>query len=551
MSDIMNDELDTMGKSSAEAVSVDKEGIAKRKSPIEGAKTRTPRRKATVGKSAAKKTESTEVETKDVAIKESAPKKPSARKRAKTRPTTLEQDALTGQAQPSIATSPVDKACVEGEENTLPQSERRGRGLRAIVSRNRRKNSNKREDLSSKEELKEPHKERQSKNRSSKPFSDGDLCFEQIVSGQFDDAWSSTEGRHQKKRVLSPEPESPKLHKVLAQAGMGSRLEMEAMILQGRISVNSEPAHIGQRIQFGDQVRINGRLIKVQIEQPAPRVLVYHKPVGEIVTHDDPQKRPTVFRKLPRLKQGKWLSIGRLDINTEGLLLFTNSGEVANSLMHPRFGVEREYAVRVLGGLSDEDKQMLLDGVELEDGRAHFKALVDGGGEGANQWYRVVIAEGRNREVRRMIESCGKVVSRLIRIRYGAVTLPPGLKQGSWSEISGDELQGLGHLLGGKAKALINGTHKNNADNKGTPKNKNFKRDASRKGRSQNNGVHSERNYNSNQPDPMRTSLGYIEHEAILPSFSKRERSGSNGSQGRGAGARKNNRNNRNSRSGY
>jgi 23S rRNA pseudouridine2605 synthase len=157
--------------------------------------------------------------------------------------------------------------------------------------------------------------------------------------------------------VLAPQPDTPKLHKVLAQAGLGSRLEMEQLITEGRISVNNEPAHIGQRIQFGDQIKVNGKPIRVRIAPPPPRVIAYHKPVGEVVTHDDPQNRPTVFRKLPRLQQGKWQSVGRLDLNTEGLLLFTSSGELANRLMHPRFGLEREYAVRVLGALSEEKQQ--------------------------------------------------------------------------------------------------------------------------------------------------------------------------------------------------
>ena len=161
---------------------------------------------------------------------------------------------------------------------------------------------------------------------------------------------------------------------MLAQAGLGSRLEMEQLILQGRISVNNEPAHIGQRIQFGDQVKVNGKPIRFRIAPPPARVIAYHKPVGEVVTHDDPQNRPTVFRKLPRLQQGKWQSVGRLDLNTEGLLLFTSSGELANQLMHPRFGLEREYAVRVLGALSNEEKQRLLDGVRLDDGMARSSA---------------------------------------------------------------------------------------------------------------------------------------------------------------------------------
>lgn len=179
--------------------------------------------------------------------------------------------------------------------------------------------------------------------------------FEDVVTGQFD-ADVVDPLVDLPKRVLSPQPESPKLHKVLAQAGLGSRLEMEQLILEGRISVNAEPAHIGQRIQFGDSIKVNGKPIRVRIDPPPPRVIAYHKPAGEVVTHDDPQNRPTVFRRLPKLFQGKWQSVGRLDLNTEGLLLLTSSGELANRLMHPRFGLEREYAVRVLGALSNEEK---------------------------------------------------------------------------------------------------------------------------------------------------------------------------------------------------
>ncbi len=218
------------------------------------------------------------------------------------------------------------------------------------------------------------------------------IRFADVISGQFDADEESPEVPPLK-RVLLPEADSPKLHKVLAQAGLGSRLEMEQLILQGRISVNNEPAHIGQRIQYGDQVKINGKPIRYRIAPPPPRVIAYHKPIGEVVTHDDPQNRPTVFRKLPRLQQGKWQSVGRLDLNTEGLLLFSSSGDLANQLMHPRFGLEREYAVRVLGALSSEEKQKLLDGVRLDDGMAQFGTIEEGGGEGSNCWYRVTISE--------------------------------------------------------------------------------------------------------------------------------------------------------------
>jgi len=260
------------------------------------------------------------------------------------------------------------------------------------------------------------------------------LRFDDVVSGAFD-AEQEQDLPLPTKRVLSAQPESPKLHKVLAQAGMGSRLEMEQLILEGRISVNGEPAHIGQRIQFGDTIKVNGKPVRVRMTPPPPRVLAYHKPAGEVVSHDDPQNRPTVFRRLPRLMQGKWQSVGRLDINTEGLLLLTSSGELANRLMHPRFGLQREYAVRVLGALSNEEMQRLLDGVRLDDGMAQFASIEDGGGEGANCWYRVTIGEGRNREVRRMFEAVGHAVSRLIRIRYGAMMLPRGLKRGAWVEL--------------------------------------------------------------------------------------------------------------------
>jgi 23S rRNA pseudouridine2605 synthase len=287
------------------------------------------------------------------------------------------------------------------------------------------------------------------------------IRFEDVVTGQYD-ADEEDVALEPFKRVLAPQPETPKLHKVLAQAGLGSRLEMEQLILEGRISVNGEPAHIGQRIQFGDMVKVNGKPIRVQIDPPPPRVIAYHKPAGEVVTHDDPQNRPTVFRRLPKLFQGKWQSVGRLDLNTEGLLLLTSSGELANKLMHPRFGLEREYAVRVLGALSNEEKKRLLDGVNLEDGVAQFGTIDAGGGEGANCWYRVTISEGRNREVRRMFEAVGHAVSRLIRIRYGAVVLPRGLKRGAFVELDERDIQDLTGAIGrSESRADPRGSNRN------------------------------------------------------------------------------------------
>ncbi len=248
------------------------------------------------------------------------------------------------------------------------------------------------------------------------------------------------------KRVLAPDPDAPKLQKVLAQAGVGSRRDMEDLIQQGAITVNGERAHIGQRISFRDRIAVNGKPIKFRIAPPTPRVVAYHKPAGEVVTHDDPQQRPTVFRRLPRLPHGKWLSVGRLDINTEGLLLFTNSGELANQLMHPRFGVEREYAVRVLGVLDKEGRERLIAGVSIDGQTAAFKSIEEGGGDGANRWYRVVITEGRNREVRKLFDTVGLTVSRLIRIRYGTVVLPRGLKRGVWIDLAPDDVRRIRQL---------------------------------------------------------------------------------------------------------
>ena len=250
------------------------------------------------------------------------------------------------------------------------------------------------------------------------------------------------------KRVLLPDPDAPKLHKVLAQSGVGSRRDMEQAIQDNRVKVNGEVAHTGMRISFGDRVTLDDRPVKVRIAPPPARVIVYHKPIGEVVTLEDPQQRPTVFRKLPRLAQGKWQSVGRLDINTEGLLLFTTSGDLANRLMHPRFGVEREYAVRVLGTLEKDAKDKLLNGVSIEGQMANFKSIEDGGGEGVNRWYRVVITEGRNREVRKLFETVGLAVSRLIRVRYGCVVLPRGLKRGVWADLSENDIKALRTMTG-------------------------------------------------------------------------------------------------------
>ena len=236
--------------------------------------------------------------------------------------------------------------------------------------------------------------------------------------------------------------QSEKLHKVLADAGMGSRRDMEQLILEGRISVNGVPAHLGQRVLPTDVVRMNGRVVKqansADGKKKTPRVLIYNKPAGEIVTQDDPEGRPTVFEHLPKVSNGRWVCVGRLDLNTEGLLLFTTSGELANRLMHPRYGVERQYAVRAAGVLTEEARTALTTGIELEDGPAAFTSVEDKGGEGVNRWYLVTIEEGRNREVRRMFAAVGLTVSRLIRVRYGAIQLPRTLARGKTLELRGD-----------------------------------------------------------------------------------------------------------------
>jgi 23S rRNA pseudouridine2605 synthase len=237
------------------------------------------------------------------------------------------------------------------------------------------------------------------------------------------------------------------LQKALADAGLGSRREIEQWIAAGRVNVNGEPAHVGQRVGADDKVRVNGKLVQLKFSSRLPRVLMYHKPEGEIVSRDDPEGRPSVFSRLPRLKSGRWIAIGRLDFNSCGLLLFSNDGTLANRMMHPRYGIEREYAVRVLGVATTEMLDRLRTGVMLEDGPAHFTRLLETGGEGANHWYHVALSEGRNREVRRMFEAVGLTVSRLMRVRYGPVNMPPRLKRGQCLDLSPDEVQALLRLL--------------------------------------------------------------------------------------------------------
>lgn len=239
----------------------------------------------------------------------------------------------------------------------------------------------------------------------------------------------------------SPKPptsplQAERLQKLLAAAGLGSRREIETWIAAGRLKVNGAVAKLGDRASPVDLIELDGKALSLKAAGGQPRVLLYHKPDGEMVTRSDPEGRPTVFQRLPAIAGGKWVAVGRLDINTAGLLLLTDSGELANRLMHPRYEVEREYAVRVLGELRHEERAQLLAGVVLEDGTARFdKIEPSGSAEGANRWYRVVLREGRNREVRRLFEALGRKVSRLLRVRYGPVELPRELKPGRWIEL--------------------------------------------------------------------------------------------------------------------
>ena len=301
-----------------------------------------------------------------------------------------------------------------------------------------------------------------------------------------DEVWSDLDGLDDD----ADDEDTVKLHKVLADVGMGSRRDMEDLIIQGRVSVNGLPAHIGQRIGPTDQVRINGKPVHRKIASKPPRVILYHKPAGEIVSQSDPEGRPTVFDRLPKARQGRWIAVGRLDFNTEGLLLFTTSGELANRLMHPRYGVEREYAVRILGELGQDSMAQLKKGIQLDDGEAKFLRLTVGGGDGANRWYHVALSEGRNREVRRMFETVGHTVSRLLRTRYGMFLLPPRLRRGKWEEVSPEGVASLMRSAGLKVPQAQDS-----------------------RGRAQGAGTHGRDRHSSPegdfQPDPMQTSVSY------------------------------------------
>jgi 23S rRNA pseudouridine2605 synthase len=244
-----------------------------------------------------------------------------------------------------------------------------------------------------------------------------------------------------------------RLQKFLARAGYGSRRQIEEWIRAGRLRVNERPAELGVSVGAQDRIELDGKAVAVAValSRPAPRTILYHKPAGELTTRADPQGRPTVFDRLPPLKTARWIAVGRLDFNTDGLLLLTTDGELANRLMHPSSEIEREYAVRVLGTVATETLERLQAGVELDDGRAAFTALRDAGGSGANHWYHVTLKEGRNREVRRLWESQGVKVSRLIRVRFGPIGLPRELRPGRYRELIRSEVVALYRAAGLKA----------------------------------------------------------------------------------------------------
>jgi len=242
-------------------------------------------------------------------------------------------------------------------------------------------------------------------------------------------------------------PESlQKVHKILAGAGLGSRREIETWIAAGRVAVNGEPAHIGQRVSVKDRIEVDGRRIQAGVK-PAPEILLLNKAPGVVCTRRDPEGRPTIFADLPDLRQGRWVSVGRLDLQSAGLLLLTNDGELANRLMHPSTGLDREYAVRIDTRLPETALRQLCDGVEVDGERMRFSDIRYYNGSGRNFWYHVVLLEGKNREVRRLFEAVGCTVSRLKRVRYGPVILPSWLRSGQWTSLQTDDVKTLYRLL--------------------------------------------------------------------------------------------------------
>lgn len=247
-----------------------------------------------------------------------------------------------------------------------------------------------------------------------------------------------------------------KLQKILANMGFGSRREVERWIKEGRIRINDTVAELGDRVHLRDKVEIDGRVVRLKsVEDHTTEVLLYHKPPNEICTRSDPEKRSTVFDRLPKVRGKRWISVGRLDLTTSGILLFTSNGVLASRLMHPSFQVEREYAVRLLGEVTPQIRERLLAGIDLKDGFAQFKSIREAGSKGVNRWYNVVICEGRNREVKRLFESQGLQVSRLIRVRFGFLKLPRNLSSGQWRKLAKDEVSRLLEMVKLKEKKAV------------------------------------------------------------------------------------------------
>lgn len=282
-----------------------------------------------------------------------------------------------------------------------------------------------------------------------KPSEPEDRIFKKDEQLPSKEEFIEKEEREESERVVYElGPEGEKLQKVVARSGHASRRETERLIAQGRIKIDRNTAKLGDRVNGSERIFLDDKELFIAWEKPRQRVLIYHKPPGEICSRNDPEHKKTIFDDLPSLKVGRWISVGRLDINTSGLILLTNDGELANLLMHPSSEIVREYAVRVLGEVTDDDVKQLKEGVQLEDGLAHFDKVSYQGGQGANHWYHVTLKEGRNREVRRMWESLGVTVSRLQRVAYGCVKLTRGQKVGRWEDLEEKQMLELYESVG-------------------------------------------------------------------------------------------------------